>query len=53
MTKLREICAEVEAKKLEYRKGGLASARTALSELAESDPEGLPRVLREFGMTGG
>ena len=53
LAKLREICAEIEAKKLDYRKGALGRARDALQELGESDPEGLAAVIRDFGATGG
>lgn len=53
VAKLRAICAEIEAKKLQYREGALGRARAALTELAESDPEGLAAVVREFRTAGG
>jgi hypothetical protein len=52
LARLREIGAEVEAKKLQYRTGALTRARKALTELGESDPDGLAALLSEFGPAG-
>ncbi len=52
LVKLREICAEIETKKDEYRLGALDRARNSLAELAEADPAGLAELLAEFGAKG-
>jgi len=52
LTKLREICQEIEAKKDEYRRGALDRARAALTELGENDAAGLAGLLAEFGRKG-
>ena len=48
LTKLREICLEIETKKDQYRLGALDRARRSLAELAEADPAGLATLLAEF-----
>jgi len=52
VTKLRDICREVQAKKDAYRLGAAERAREALQELADSDPAGLAGVLAEFAADG-
>jgi hypothetical protein len=52
LTKLREICVEIETKKDHYRLGALGRARNSLAELAEADPAGLAKLLAEFGENG-
>ncbi len=52
LTKLREICQEIETKKDEYRRGALDRARAALTELGENDAAGLADLLAEFGRKG-
>ena len=52
LTKLREICQEIEAKKDEYRRGALDRARAALTELGENDAAGLAFLLVEFDRKG-
>jgi hypothetical protein len=49
LAKLREICAEIETKKDEYRRGAADRARKSLAELAAADPDGLVKLLAEFG----
>jgi hypothetical protein len=49
LTKLREICQEIEAKKDDYRRGAHDRARAALTELGENDAAGLAELLAEFG----
>ena len=48
LTKLREICLEIETKKDQYRLGALDRARKSLTELAEADPAGVAKLLAEF-----
>jgi hypothetical protein len=52
LTKLREICREIETKKDHYRLGALDRARKSLAELAEADPAGLAELLTEFADNG-
>ena len=52
LSKLREICVEIETKKDQYRLGAHDRARRSLAELAAADPAGLADLLAEFGAKG-
>jgi hypothetical protein len=51
LTKLTEICREIQAKKEAYEASAVDRARRALADLKKDDPAALTGLLEEFGGT--